>query len=310
MGAITKIRTMESSAVTAPTLAVETIGLTKRYPLTWKRKVLVALDSLNLQVKQGEVFGLLGPNGSGKSTTLKLLLGLIVASEGEARVFGLPPDSLDARRRVGFLPENPYFYAFLNGDETLRFYGKLCGVTGAKLDKRIEELIDLVGLQNGRERPLRSYSKGMLQRIGLAQALIHDPDLLFLDEPTAGVDPLGSAQIRDLILRLKKMGKTVIFSSHLLEQVQEVADRVAIFSLGKKVLEGSLESLLTENQSTQVLIPAEMNAEQQDRLRQFIARDGVDAQAIRFTRPHLSLEQLYLRTVQAQPDAAKDSPKP
>lgn len=285
---------MESFADAAPPFAVETKGLTKRYPLTWKRKVLVALNHLDLQIKPGEVFGLLGPNGSGKSTTLKLLLGLAVPNEGEARIFGLPSDSLEARRRVGFLPENPYFYAFLNGDETLRFYGKLCGVTGAKLEKRIEELIDLVGLQNGRERPLRSYSKGMLQRIGLAQALIHDPDLLFLDEPTAGVDPLGSAQIRDLILRLKKMGKTVVFSSHLLEQVQEVADRVAIFSLGKKVLEGSLESLLTESHSTQINVPGEMSPAEQERIRQLLGQE------VSFSRPHLSLEQLYLRTVQGQ----------
>jgi ABC-2 type transport system ATP-binding protein len=148
----------------------------------------------------------------------------------------------------------------------------------------------------------------MLQRIGLAQALIHDPDLLFLDEPTAGVDPLGSAQIRDLILRLKKMGKTVIFSSHLLEQVQEVADRVAIFSLGKKVLEGSLESLLTENQSTQINIPAELSAEQQQRLRAALTQAGVDGGEIQFTRPHLSLEQLYLRTVQHQTDLASKNP--
>ena len=295
-----KISTMESSAPVATRFAAETIGLTKRYPLTWKRKVLVALDHLDLQVRPGEVFGLLGPNGSGKSTTLKLLLGLIVPSGGEARVFGLPPDSLEARRRVGFLPENPYFYGFLTGDETLRFYGKLCGVTGPKLEKRIDELIDLVSLQNGRERPLRSYSKGMLQRIGLAQALIHDPEILFLDEPTAGVDPLGSSQIRDLIIRLKKMGKTVIFSSHLLEQVQEVADRVAIFSLGKKVLEGSLDSLLTENQSTQINLPAELSAEQQQRLRAAFGQAGIDDREIRFTRPHLSLEQLYLRTVQGQ----------
>jgi len=293
---------METSAPAATTFAAETIGLTKRYPLTWKRKVLVALDKLDLQVKPGEVFGLLGPNGSGKSTTLKLLLGLIVPSEGEARIFGLPPESLDARHRVGFLPENPYFYGFLTGDETLRFYGKICGVTGEKLEKRIEELIDLVGLQNGRERPLRSYSKGMLQRIGLAQAMIHDPDLLFLDEPTAGVDPLGSAQIRDLILRLKKMGKTVVFSSHLLEQVQEVADRVAIFSLGKKVLEGSLESLLTEGHSTQINIPAELSPDQRERVRRAMADAGVNVtvDAICFTQPHLSLEQLYLRTVQHQ----------
>jgi ABC-2 type transport system ATP-binding protein len=291
---------MESLSTVAAPLAAETVGLTKRYPLTWKRKVLVALDHLNLQIKQGEVFGLLGPNGSGKSTTIKLLLGLIVPSEGEARIFGLQPESLEARKRVGFLPENPYFYGFLNGDETLRFYGKLCGVSGAKLNQRVEELIELVGLQNGRERPLRSYSKGMLQRIGLAQAMIHDPDILFLDEPTAGVDPLGSSQIRDLILRLKKMGKTVIFSSHLLEQVQEVADRVAIFSLGKKVLEGSLESLLAENQSTQINIPADLSDDQQKRLRAALGQTGISEGDIRFSRPHLSLEQLYLRTVQAQ----------
>jgi ABC-2 type transport system ATP-binding protein len=299
---------MESSAVAASPLAVETKGLTKRYPLTWKRKVLVALNQLDLEIRPGEVFGLLGPNGSGKSTTLKLLLGLIVASEGEARVFGLPPESLEARSRVGFLPENPYFYGFLTGDETLRFYGKLCGVTGARLEKRIEELIDLVSLQNGRERPLRSYSKGMLQRIGLAQALIHDPDLLFLDEPTAGVDPLGSAQIRDLILRLKNMGKTVVFSSHLLEQVQEVADRVAIFSLGRKVLEGSLDSLLVENKGTQVNLPTDLTAEQQQRLRRLIKEAGIEEGEVKFTRPHLSLEQLYLRTVQAPPDSPR-SPK-
>ena len=301
---------MVESPVTSG-LAVETIGLTKRYPLTWKRKVLVALDHLDLQIRPGEVFGLLGPNGSGKSTTLKILLGLVVPNEGEARIFGLPPESIEARRRVGFLPENPYFYSFLNGDETLRFYGRLCGVTGAPLEKRIGELIDLVGLQNGRERPLRSYSKGMLQRIGLAQALIHDPDLLFLDEPTAGVDPLGSAQIRDLILRLKKMGKTVIFSSHLLEQVQEVADRVAIFSLGKKVLEGPLDSLLTENQGTLLHLPDNLDLSRQQQIRQLLAGAGIDDRNVTFTRPRLSLEQLYLRTVQAQPDpSAKNSPRP
>jgi ABC-2 type transport system ATP-binding protein len=293
----------------ASALAVETIGLTKRYPMTWKRKVLVALNHLDLQIRPGEVFGLLGPNGSGKSTTLKLLLGLVVPNEGEARIFGLPPESLEARRRVGFLPENPYFYSFLTGDETLRFYGKLCGVTGAALEKRIEELIDLVGLQNGRERPLRSYSKGMLQRIGLAQALIHDPDLLFLDEPTAGVDPLGSTQIRDLILRLKKMGKTVVFSSHLLEQVQEVADRVAIFSLGKKVLEGSLDSLLAGSHDTLVQFPGEIDAAGQEKVRNQLSQAGIEPASVRFSRPRLSLEQLYLRTVQAQSgDAAKDSP--
>jgi ABC-2 type transport system ATP-binding protein len=165
-------------------------------------------------------------------------------------------------------------------------------------------LIDLVGLQNGRERPLRSYSKGMLQRIGLAQALVQDPDLLFLDEPTAGVDPLGSTQIRDLILRLKKMGKTVVFSSHLLEQVQEVADRVAIFSLGKKVLEGSLDTLLTENQGTQIQFPGDVGPGEEARIRQALAQAGINAGDIRFSRPQLSLEQLYLRTVQGGAEPA------
>jgi len=288
---------MDVSERAEPALAVKTVGLTKRYPLTWKRKVLVALDHLDLEVKAGEVFGLLGPNGSGKSTTMKLLLGLIRPSSGEVRVFGLPPGSLEARKRVGFLPENPYFYSFLNGDETLRFYGKLTGVTGTRLGRRIDELIELVGLQNGRERPLRSYSKGMLQRIGLAQAMMHDPDLLFLDEPTAGVDPLGSTQIRDLILKLKQMGKTVIFSSHLLEQVEEVSDRVAIFSLGKKVLEGSLDALLTEKEGCELHLP-NLTEPQRERLREALTEAGVDAGAAHFTRPRLTLEQLYLRTVQ------------
>ena len=258
-----KLSAMETSAPAATTFAAETIGLTKRYPLTWKRKLLVALDKLNLQVKPGEVFGLLGPNGSGKSTTLKLLLGLIVPSEGEARIFGMPPESLDARRRVGFLPENPYFYGFLTGDETLRFYGKTL-----RRDRRQAREAHR-GTDRSRRPPERPRASAPLLLQGYAPAhragagLIHDPDLLFLDEPTAGVDPLGSAQIRDLILRLKKMGKTVIFSSHLLEQVQEVADRVAIFSLGKKVLEGSLESLLTEGHSTQINIPAELSPDQQ-----------------------------------------------
>jgi ABC-2 type transport system ATP-binding protein len=283
----------------AGVLAAETAGLTKRYPLAWKRRVLVALDKLDLQVRPGEVFGLLGPNGSGKSTTIKLLLGLIRANEGEARIFGLPPDNLDARRRIGFLPENPYFYGFLTGDETLRFFGKLCGLKGAKLEARIDELIALVKLENGRERPLRSYSKGMLQRIGLAQALIHDPDMLFLDEPTAGVDPQGSAQIRDLIKNLKKMGKTVIFSSHLLEQVQEVADRVAIFSLGRKVLEGSLDELLTEKQATLINVPGELTDAQRAELERTLAQAGFSPGHVRFSRPRLSLEQLYLRTVEA-----------
>lgn len=275
--------------------AVEAKGLIKRYPLSWKRKVLVALNHLDLTVRRGEVFGLLGPNGSGKSTTLKLILGLIKPSEGEVRIFGHPVGSIEARQRVGFLPENPYFYKFLNGDETLRFYGRLCGVRGAALEKKIDELIHLVGLEHGRNRPLSSYSKGMLQRIGLAQALIHDPELLLLDEPTAGVDPLGSREIRDLILRLKEMGKTVIFSSHLLEQVQEVSDRVAIFHLGRKLVEGPLSELLTDQQRTQITVDG-VSAADYEAIRQELEKRG--ASRVQITRPTLSLESLFLQTVE------------
>ncbi len=283
-------------------LAVEIRSLTKRYALPWKRKVLVAVDQLNLTVRRGEVFGLLGPNGSGKSTTLKMLLSLIKPSEGEAWIFGQPVDTIEARRTVGFLPENPYFYKFLNGDETLRFYGGLAGMQGIALDNKIEELIKLVGLENGRDRPLSAYSKGMLQRIGLAQALIHDPELLFLDEPTAGVDPIGSREIRDLIVRLRDMGKTVVFSSHLLEQVQEVADRVAIMSLGKKMVEGSLNDLLTVQDRTQ-FIAQDLSPAAQEEVRQLIEQRG--GRNVSVSSPKLSLEQLFLKTVEYERAAQK-----
>lgn len=283
-------------------LAVEIRSLTKRYALPWKRKVLVAVDQLNLTVRRGEVFGLLGPNGSGKSTTLKMLLSLIKPSEGEAWIFGQPVDTIEARRTVGFLPENPYFYKFLNGDETLRFYGGLAGMQGLALDHKIEELIKLVGLENGRDRPLSAYSKGMLQRIGLAQALIHDPELLFLDEPTAGVDPIGSREIRDLIVRLRDMGKTVVFSSHLLEQVQEVADRVAIMSLGKKMVEGSLDDLLTVQDRTQ-FIAQDLSPAAQEEVRKLIEQRG--GRNVSVSSPKLSLEQLFLKTVEYERAAQK-----
>ncbi|PTX94700.1 ABC transporter ATP-binding protein [Verrucomicrobia bacterium LW23] len=279
-----------------PANAVEIRGLTKRYRLPWKRKVLVALSPLDLDIRAGEVFGLLGPNGCGKSTTMKLLLGLIKPTAGEARIFGEKVPSLQSRRRMGFLPENPYFYKFLNGDETLRFYGKLSGLGGKALDKRIDELIHLVGLENGRDRPLSAYSKGMLQRIGLAQALLHDPDLLLLDEPTAGVDPMGSRDIRDMILRLRGMGKTVIFSSHLLEQVEEVADRVAIFHLGIKLMEGTLDELLIDRDRTQITA-AGLPSDAAGRARTEEALRSQGATSVEFTSSRRSLESLFMDVI-------------
>jgi ABC-2 type transport system ATP-binding protein len=223
--------------------AIRTENLTKKYSLGWRRGKLLALDRLNLSVREGEVYGLLGPNGSGKSTTLKCILDLVEPSDGQASIFGVPCTKVESRLHVGFLPENPYFYRYLTGGETLEFYGRLCGMRAASLRKRAGELLELVGLARAGERRLAGYSKGMLQRIGLAQALIHDPKLLLLDEPTAGVDPIGSRDIRDLILRLKQMGKTVLLSSHLLAQVQDVCDRIGILNLGRMILEGEVSQL-------------------------------------------------------------------
>jgi len=209
---------------------------------------------LNLRVEPGEVYGLLGPNGSGKSTTLKFILGLVSPTRGQTKIFGLDSSLVQSREAVGFLPENPYFYKFLTGEETLRFFGKLCGLTGARLQERVAELLELVGLTNTRHQRLKTYSKGMLQRIGLAQALINQPKLVVLDEPTAGVDPGGSRDIRDLIVDLKRRGTTVLVSSHLLSHVQEICDHVGILARGVLVREGRLEELIAiENRSELVL---------------------------------------------------------
>ena len=234
--------------------AVAVTGLTKVFPVPFRRQSIVALRDLDLQVKPGEVYGLLGPNGSGKSTTLKIVLGLVSPTRGQTEIFGRNSRLVESRAAVGFLPENPYFCKFLTGTETLRFFGQLCGLSGASLKKRVDEMLELVGLTDARDRRLRGYSKGMLQRIGLAQALINEPRLVVLDEPTAGVDPAGSRQIRDLIVDLRRRGTTVLLSSHLLAQVQEVCDRVGILADGVLVREGRLEELLAiENQTELVL---------------------------------------------------------
>jgi ABC-type Na+ transport system ATPase subunit NatA len=190
--------------------AVTVRGLTKVFPIPFRRTRLVAVRDLNLEVAPGQVYGLLGPNRSGKSTTLKIILGLVSPSSGSTAIFGRDSREVGSREAVGFLPENPYFYKYLTGAETLRFYGKLCGLRGTRLKNRSDELLELVGLQDARDRRLGGYAKGMLQRIGLAQALLGEPKLVVLDEPTAGVDPAGSREIRDLILDLKRRGITVL----------------------------------------------------------------------------------------------------
>jgi ABC-2 type transport system ATP-binding protein len=216
----------------AQDVVVETRKLTKVYRDFWGRRKKDALRALSIEIYKGEIFGLLGPNGSGKTTTIKLLLGLLFPTDGEAFVFGQPAADVRKNERIGYLPEESYLYRFLNAEETLDFYGRLFNMPASVRRSKAQELIEKVGLKADRKRVLREYSKGMRQRIGLAQALINDPDLVILDEPTSGLDPLGARWMKNLILDLRSQGKTVIMCSHRLEDVQDVCDRIAILSEG------------------------------------------------------------------------------
>ena len=206
----------------------------------------LAVDGLNLKVQAGEVFGFLGPNGAGKTTTMNVLLGFVNATSGEARLFDVDVRQPIARQRIGYLPEMTYYYKFLTAEELLRFYARIFGIPRAAAEKRIDELIKLVELESARKRSIKGYSKGMQQRVGLAQALINDPDLLILDEPTSGLDPIGRMKVREIIQRLKNQGKTVLFSSHELGEVETVCDRVAILHQGKLQVEGRVSDLMKQ----------------------------------------------------------------
>jgi len=232
--------------------AVETFSLTKVFSDWWGRDKIYAVNDLNLKVGYNEIFGLLGPNGSGKTTTLKMLLNLLYPTKGRAVVLGGDTRDTQINKRIGFLPEESYLYQYLNARETLDFYGRLFGLDGRIRKMRIEALLDMVGLKAAANRPIGTFSKGMARRIGLAQALINDPDLLILDEPTTGLDPLGTRQIKDLILELAKRGKTVLLSSHLLADVEDVCDRIAILYGGKIQTEGRVRELLTQTGKKQI----------------------------------------------------------
>lgn len=273
------------------TPAISIRRLTKVFPIPFRREVVTAVKDLSLEVEAGQVYGLLGPNGSGKSTTMKIVLGLVKPTAGRTEIFGRESSEVESHEEVGFLPENPYFYKFLTGEETLRFFGRLCGLHGAKLRERAKELLKLVGLEDAADRRIGGYSKGMLQRIGLAQALIQEPRLLVLDEPTAGVDPAGSREIRDLILDFKKRGMTVLLCSHLLGQVQEICDRIGILHEGSLVREGRLDELISiENQTELILENAtpELLAELEGKA----AASG--ARVIEKRKPQQTLERYFL----------------
>jgi ABC-2 type transport system ATP-binding protein len=273
--------------------AVEIRNLVKEFRPAGRKEPLRAVDDVSLSIGAGEVYGLIGPNGSGKSTTMKALLGLVQPDSGSCRIFGNDSLQVDSRQQVGFLPENPYFYKHLSGAETLRFYGKLCGLRGPALEGRVKELLELVDLSEAGNRRLGGYSKGMLQRIGLAQALVQEPRLVILDEPTAGVDPIGSRQIRDLIFDLKKRGITVFLCSHLLEQVQEVCDRVGIIHRGRMVKEGPLDELLAVGDQTEIIL-RDASPELLEKIRALVTSDD-RAELLRAGRPRTTLERLFLR---------------
>jgi len=276
-------------------VAVQTQNLTKVYKDFWGRDKVRALDGLTLEIKRGEVFGLLGPNGSGKSTTIKLLLGLIFASQGNATVLGHPAGSTEINERIGFLPEESYLYRFLNGEETLRFYGQLFKIPRRELNKRVPALLDTVGLDaKSRKRKLREYSKGMARRIGLAQALINNPDLILLDEPTTGLDPIGTREMKDLILSLKEQGKTVLLCSHLLADVQDVCDRITILFRGRMQTIGQVRDLLTVQDITQIQT-RQLNEQQVSQITAFLDKMGLRDAVV--THPTTTLEDLFIRVV-------------
>ncbi len=279
-------------------LAIEIKNLTKDFPLNLRGVKLRAVENLTLSVPEGRVFGLLGPNGSGKSTTIKIILGLLEPTVGECKVFGVPSGRVDSRLNVGYLPEAPYFYRYLSGTELVCFYARICGVPRKRLDERVREVIDWVGLSGAAQRRVGTYSKGMLQRIGLAQALVHDPRLIILDEPTAGVDPVGSAEISELILKLKAQGKTVLITSHLLAQIEDVCDRVAILDRGKLILEGDVNELVGQR-DRQALIVDPLSPEQLDELRGWLAARGHALNAVE--QPRARLDQLFISRV-SRPD--------
>ncbi len=238
--------------MTTNNVIVETRRLTKVYRDFWGRQKKVALRALNLTINRGEIFGLLGPNGSGKTTTIKLLLGLLFPTEGDALVFNTPAAEVKKNERIGYLPEESYLYRFLNAEETLDFYGRLFDLPPAERKKRADHLINMVGLNADKKRSLREYSKGMRQRIGFAQALINDPELVILDEPTSGLDPAGTRWMKDKIVELRNRGKTILMCTHRLEDVQDICDRIAILNLGELRQLGSVKELLEDVQRVEM----------------------------------------------------------
>jgi ABC-2 type transport system ATP-binding protein len=273
--------------------AIETIALTKIFPDWWGRQRVVAVDNLNLQIRNGEIYGFLGPNGSGKTTTIKMLLNLLHPTRGGATVLG--GDSADAAisSRIGYLPEESYLYRYLTAYETLDFYGRLFALPSSVRKERIETLLEMVGLSGAGNRQVGTFSKGMARRIGLAQALINDPDLLILDEPTSGMDPMGTRQIKDLLVELGKRGKTILLCSHLLAEVEDICDRIGIMYGGKMQVEGSVRDLLEVTGKTQIQT-SRLSEGTLAKIQTLLKQEHCDVEV---THPMDKLETFFVRTV-------------
>ena len=309
---MTTVVASESAAQGSASLGdviIETRNLTKDYRDFWGRRKVRALKALDLEVRQGEIFGLLGPNGSGKTTTIKLLLGLLFPTSGEALIFNKKASDVSKNERIGYLPEESYLYKFLNAEETLDFYGRLFDMPSHIRKRKVKELIERVGLDWAKRRQLKEYSKGMTRRIGLAQALINEPDLIVLDEPTTGLDPIGTREMKDLILELKAEGKTVLMCSHLLADVQDVCDRIAILYQGELKELGRVDDLLKVQDVTQIQTKGGaaggaggLSEDAKRRIREIIEQDG--AELVGMENPTSTLEELFLdivRESQAHP---------
>lgn len=297
------------------TSVIKAVSVSKNFRISFWQKRVAAVSDISLSVERGEIFGLLGPNGAGKTTFIKMLTGLIFPSAGSIQMFGLPASKMEAKRRLGFLPESPYFYDFLSGAELLDVMGRLCGLDGATRRRRSQELLERVGLAGAKNRALRKYSKGMLQRIGLAQALINDPELVILDEPMSGLDPIGRKEVRDIIFELKKSGKTILFSSHILSDVELLCDRVAIIVGGRMRAAGRLEKILSPKLlHTELVLQAQDGQLMSERLPpeadvmlrlQQVLQGG--QRVVSLTPRRESLESLFVREVQlnAAPESTR-----
>ncbi len=273
---------------------IETRNLTKVYRDFWGRQKVQALKALDLEIRPGEIFGLLGPNGSGKTTTMKLLLGLLFPTSGKALLFGKDATDVSKNERIGYLPEESYLYRFLNAEETLDFYGRLFNMSSKVRRQRVAHLINLVGLDSAKRRQLKEYSKGMTRRIGLAQALINDPDLILLDEPTSGLDPIGTRNMKDLILDLRKQGKTIVMCSHLLADVQDVCDRIGILYQGELQELGRVDSLL-EMQDVTEFRASGLNKEAEAEIQQVVEKH--QGKLLAMGHPTSTLEELFLNII-------------